>query len=70
MKFDEAKETRIWKNAFILTGEEPIVNNNSGGGVYNRVIEVDVTDKEVIPSHKGAEIVEFFSQNYGLIAEE
>jgi len=70
MKFDENKQTRSWKNAFLFTGEEPITSVNSGGGVFNRVIEIDVTGKEVVDASKGEEIVEFVSNNYGLIAEE
>ena len=70
MKYDEAKETRTWKNSFLFTGEEPITNESAGGGVFNRVIEVDVTGKEVIDPFKGEEIVEFYSKNHGLVAEE
>lgn len=70
MKFDESKETRTWKNAFLFNGEEPIVGDNSGGGVFNRVIEVDVTGKEVIDVSIGDKICEFISQNHGLVAKE
>lgn len=70
MKYDVAKETRIWKNTFLFTGEEPVTSSCSGGGVYNRVIEVDVTGKLVTPAEDGAKIVEFYSKNYGLIAKE
>jgi len=70
MKFDESKETRTWKNAFLFTGEEPVTGDNSGGGVFNRVIEVDVTGKNVIDVTRGEEIVAFLTENYGLIANE
>jgi len=70
MKYDEAKETRTWKNSFLFTGEEPITNENAGGGVFNRVIEVDVTGKTVIDPSMGEEIVEFYSNNHGLVAKE
>jgi len=70
MKFDEAKETRTWKNSFSFTGEEPVVGESSGGGVFNRVIEVDVTGKTVVNPSLGEEIVEFYSNNNGLIAGE
>ena len=70
MKFDEAKETRTWKNSFLFTGEEPVVGESSGGGVFNRVIEVDVTGKTVVNPSLGEEIVEFYSNNNGLIAGE
>ena len=70
MKFDQSKETRTWKNAFLFSGEEPLVGDNSGGGVFNRVIEIDVTGKEVIDASIGDKIVEFISQNHGLIAKE
>ncbi|MCM1335650.1 MAG: DUF927 domain-containing protein [Bacteroides sp.] len=33
--------TPTWKNSIIMTGEEPILTANSGGGASNRVIEVE-----------------------------
>lgn len=58
-------EIKTWRTAFITTGEEPIVRDNSNGGSINRVIEVDCNDKRVIPEGEGRDIVSFISENYG-----
>ncbi len=34
---------RKWNCAYLFTGEEPITNTSSGGGVVNRVVEVEST---------------------------
>ncbi len=41
------EEVRTWKNSFIFTGEEPVTKSDSGGGVKNRVIEIEV-DQPII----------------------
>lgn len=38
------KDKEVWKNASILTGEDSISENNSGGGTLNRLIEINVDD--------------------------
>lgn len=58
-------EVKTWQTAFLTTGEEPIVKENSGGGSINRVIEVDCNDKNVIPDGEGNDIVSFVLENYG-----
>lgn len=70
MKYDEAKEVRTWRNTCITSGEEPITQSVSAGGVLNRVIEVDVTGKSVIDTNKGRQITEFYKENFGHVAEE
>ena len=45
MSYDKVNETRSWRCAFLFTGEEPCTQSASGGGVKNRVIELEVTDK-------------------------
>ena len=62
MKYDTKIAPRVWKNAFIFTGEEPCTNYNSGGGTKNRVIEVNA-DEGVVEN--GAEAVNVISENYG-----
>lgn len=56
------EELKTWKNAFILTGEEPITKANSGGGVKNRCIEIEIRDQIINDGHKTANIVK---ANYG-----
>jgi len=63
MTFSQNNEMRTWKNSFLFTGEDPITKDNSGGGVKNRVIEVDVNDKVVVEN--GKDVVDFISCNYG-----
>ena len=56
------EEQKVWKNAFIFTGEEPVTKANSGGGVKNRCIEIEVRDKIIPDGNKTANIVK---ENYG-----
>ena len=34
-----------WQNVFFFSGEEPIIKENSGGGVKNRVMEIEANEK-------------------------
>ena len=56
------EEQKTWRNAFIFTGEEPVTKANSGGGVKNRCIEIEVKDKVIPDGNKTANIVK---ENYG-----
>lgn len=56
------EEIRTWKNNFIFTGEEPITKADSGGGVKNRVIEVEVTEQIIKDGNFTANTVK---ENYG-----
>lgn len=47
MTYDKVNETKSWKCAFLFTGEEPCTKQSSGGGVKNRVIEVELKEKLV-----------------------
>lgn len=55
---------RSWLNSFIFTGEEPCTKSQSGGGVKNRVIEIECDHKIV---ENGNAIVNFISQHYGCV---
>lgn len=55
-------DLREWKNSFIFSGEEPISADNSGGGVKNRLVEVN-TDDGVVDD--GREAAMFVNENYG-----
>lgn len=63
MKFDTTKAIREWKCSILSTGEEPITQDNSGGGTKNRVIEVEIDNKFF--GRQGHDIVGFISDNYG-----
>lgn len=54
--------TKIWNNAYIFTGEEPCTKSMSGGGVKNRVIEIECTEKII---EDGNAVVNFLKENYG-----
>lgn len=56
------EETRTWRNSFIFTGEEPITKGASGGGVKNRVIEVECENKIIQDGNYTANLVK---SNYG-----
>ena len=70
MKGSESQKTRTWKTTFIFTGEESLVKDNSGGGVYNRVVEVDISGKTVTPDTIGKDIIDLVSKNYGFMGKE
>ncbi len=53
---------RSWLNSFIFTGEEPCTKSDSGGGVKNRVIEIEC-DQAVVAN--GNAVVNFIAQHYG-----
>ena len=61
------QQQMTWENAFVFTGEEPCTQHMSGGGVKNRVIEIECTDNVV---EEGNGIVNFISKNYGLAGPE
>ena len=61
------EELKTWRNCFIFTGEEPITKENSGGGVKNRVIEVEVT-KPIYES--GYMVANTVRENYGWAGRE
>jgi Superfamily II helicase and inactivated derivatives len=62
MKYDEAQRARPWKCCFLFSGEEPCTKAGSGGGVFNRVIEVECIAPVVA---NGNQVVNFIRANYG-----
>lgn len=56
-----------WNCCFLFTGEEPITKTTSGGGVKNRVIEVEATEKVI---SDGNFISNFVRKNYGFAGKE
>ncbi len=61
------EEVKTWRNCFIFTGEQPITQENSGGGTKNRVIEVEVT-KPLYQS--GFHVANTVRDNYGFAGKE
>ena len=62
------RDTLTWHNAFLTTGEDPIIQEGSGGGSVNRVIELDCNNKIVVEN--GNEVVNFLLENYGHAGEK
>lgn len=56
-----------WNCSFLFTGEEPITKATSGGGVKNRVIEVEATEKVIAD---GNYVSNFVRKNYGYAGKE
>ena len=56
-----------WNCCFLFTGEEPITKATSGGGVKNRVIEVEATEKVI---EDGNYISNFVRKNYGYAGKD
>ena len=56
-----------WNCCFLFTGEEPITKATSGGGVKNRVIEVEATEKVIAD---GNYVSNFVRKNYGFAGKE
>lgn len=62
MKYDESKQALPWNCCFLFSGEGPVVKPGSGGGVFNRVIEVECRGP-VVPDGNAA--ATFVRQNHG-----
>ena len=59
--------TKTWRNAFIFTGEDPIIKASSGGGTANRVVQIEADGKLI---RNGNKTVNFVKRNYGLVGRE
>lgn len=58
---------KTWRNAFIFTGEDPIIKASSGGGTANRVIQIEADGKLIRNGNKTAN---FVKHNYGSVGRE
>jgi uncharacterized protein (DUF927 family) len=56
-----------WNCIFLFTGEEPITKSNSGGGVKNRVIEIECQEKVVQDGNYTSNLLR---ENYGFAGKE
>ena len=68
MKYDQNLPSRTWSCSILTTGEEPVTEENNGGGTKNRVIELEVTEETF--GHKGNEIIGFVSENHGFAGQK
>lgn len=62
MSYSKALPIGNWSCSYLFSGEEPITYDTSGGGVKNRVIEVQCNEV-IIPDGHGT--VELIKENYG-----
>lgn len=67
MKYNTIEDIKSWKCSFLFTGEEPCVKSSSGGGVANRVIQIEVKEKLV---DDGNAVANFFRTHYGTAGPE
>lgn len=67
MKYNQIEDTKSWRCSFLFTGEEPCVKAGSGGGVANRVIQIEVKDKLV---ENGNATANFYKAHYGVAGPE
>lgn len=67
MKFDKLQPVKSWACAFLFTGEEPCTRSNSGGGVFNRVIEIECKSKLI---QDGNAVANFVRENYGIAGKQ
>lgn len=66
MQNDRLLRTKSWRNAFIFSGEEPIIKASSGGGAVNRVVQIEV-DSERKLTKRGNEVANFVRKHYGAV---
>ena len=60
-----AQEVRHWRCTFLFTGEDRCTRPNSGGGVKNRCIEVEINDELFSEGLTGNQVVKIVEENYG-----
>ncbi len=60
------EDSLTWKNNFFYTGEDELTHINSGGGVMNRVLEVEVQNDEPI-FEDGGKAARFVLSHYGTV---
>lgn len=66
MQNDRLLRTKSWRNAFIFSGEEPIIKASSGGGAVNRVVQIEVDSERRLTS-RGNEVANFVRKHYGAV---
>jgi uncharacterized protein (DUF927 family) len=66
MQNDRLLRTKSWRNAFIFSGEEPIIKASSGGGAVNRVVQIEVDSERKLTS-RGNEVANFVRKHYGAV---
>lgn len=66
-KNSQAREVKNWKNNFLFTNNDRMVNENAGEQIYNRVIDLEIRDKIV---ENGQTIAKIIKENYGFAGKD
>lgn len=67
-KNSQAREVKTWRNNFLFTNNDRMVNENAGEQIYNRVIDLEIRDK--IVDADGQDIARVIKENYGFAGKE
>ena len=60
------RRQNMWSNCFITTGETPILQSSSGGGAYNRCIELKYGGQQLFGDQENASrVAETVKENFG-----
>jgi len=66
-KNSSAKEIKVWFNNFLFTSNDSLVKENGGEQLYNRVIDIEISEKII---DDGKEIARIIKNNYGFAGKE
>lgn len=67
-KDSQTKEVKSWKNNFLFTNNDRMVNENAGEQIYNRVIDLEIDTKII---GKGSQdIAKIIKENYGFAGKD
>ena len=66
-KYSQAKDVKIWFNNFIFTNNDKMVDDNAGEQIFNRVVDLEITEKLI---DKGQDIAKIIKENYGFAGKE
>ena len=67
-KESQTKEVKSWKNNFIFTNNDRMVNENAGEQIYNRVIDLEINSK--IIDKGGQDVARIIKENYGFAGRD
>lgn len=66
-KNSQVKEIKVWNNNFLFTNNDKMVNENAGEQIYNRVIDLEITNKII---EQGQEVAKVITENYGFAGKD
>lgn len=67
-KYGSLQKSNSWHSAIITTGEQPLTKDNSGGGEFNRIIEVECKPEEYT-SDEASDLFPFTAENFGAVGK-